>query len=364
MIKTIVSLSLLSFVCAQGPYTLVKTYEGATFFDDWVYFNNFDNLTNGDVVFVSQEVAMSSNLTFVNDAGNAIIKVDNSSLVVFNQKRNSVRISTRELWGVGSVWTSDILHAPFGCSVWPAWWSQAPTSPIGGEIDTFENVNLATTNQVSLHTTTGCNLDSQASFSGKAISTNCSEQANFNQGCIVQDTETGAFGASFSANGGGVFVTEYANDSINVWFFARSKVPSVLNDSSTTKLDTTTLGTPLASYDNKGCNITEFFLPQELIFDITLCGDFAGNQMIFNETCQGNCYMDFVIGSPAGYNDAFFEVRNVKVFQNAAAIGANSSSSGNNKTSSAQSLTKLSGRTLLLMPLLSGAMMVFFGFWL
>lgn len=54
--------------------------------------------------------------------------------------------------------------------------------------------------------------------------------------------------------------------------------------------------------------------------------------MIFNETCQGVCYNDFVIGPPDGYNDAFFEVKNVKVFQNAAAIAANST--GNNSSTS------------------------------
>ena len=39
-----------------------------------------------------------------------------------------------------------------GLSVWPAWWSQAPNWPLGGEIDTFEGVNMATRNQMSLHT--------------------------------------------------------------------------------------------------------------------------------------------------------------------------------------------------------------------
>lgn len=104
--------------------------------------------------------------------------------------------------------------------------------------------------------------------------------------------------------------------------------------------------------------------------------------MIFNETCQGICYNDFVIGPPSGYDDAFFEIRNVKVFQNSAAIAANSSSnsttgssssnpttgsssnsnstSNGNKTNSAQSSTKLSSMALL--TLLSGTMMVFFGF--
>jgi hypothetical protein len=39
----------------------------------------YDNLTNGDVIFVNESVATTSpQLTYVNDAGNAIIKVDNT----------------------------------------------------------------------------------------------------------------------------------------------------------------------------------------------------------------------------------------------------------------------------------------------
>ena len=74
-----------------------------------------DNLTNGDAIFVSSQVATSQQLAFVNAAGNAIIKVDNTSQVPFNQKRNTVRISTTDSYPVGSLWVADMLHIPFGC---------------------------------------------------------------------------------------------------------------------------------------------------------------------------------------------------------------------------------------------------------
>ena len=44
----------------------------------------------GDVNFLSEANATASQLTFVDDAGHAIIKVDNTTFVPFNQKRNSV----------------------------------------------------------------------------------------------------------------------------------------------------------------------------------------------------------------------------------------------------------------------------------
>lgn len=268
---------------------------------------------------------MASNLTFVNSAGNAIIKVDNSSDVAFNQKRNSVRITTSQLYGAGSVWTADILHAPFGCRFVfifskgacklnngmclvfgqhggakprvlqlavkstrskTSTWLQLIKSPCTQRLYA-NSFNLVEASILTYKQ--GCTLDTKGSFTGTSISTNCSEANLGNQGCIIQDAASGAFGASFSKNQGGVFVTEYATNAINVWFFPvcfyllfylfcqnvyqRASIPSVLTDSSTKTLNTTTLGTPLANYDNTGCDITKFFLPQELIFDITLCGD-------------------------------------------------------------------------------------------
>jgi hypothetical protein len=40
----------------------------------------------------------------------------------------------------------------------------------------------------------------------------------------------------------------------------------------------------------------------------------AGNKGVFSETCSGICYNDFVIGSPSNYDNAYFEVRSVRVF--------------------------------------------------
>ena len=45
------------------------------------------------------------------------MKVDNASFVPYNEKRNSVRIESRDWYGVGSLWVVDIAHVPYGCSV-------------------------------------------------------------------------------------------------------------------------------------------------------------------------------------------------------------------------------------------------------
>lgn len=100
----------------------------------------------GDIDYVPRNE--SSDLAYINSAGNAIIKVDNNSQVLYPNKRRSVRISSQEQWGIGSLWVFDMVHVPYGCSVWPSAWVTSQDWPAGGEIDIYEAVNLQTTNQV------------------------------------------------------------------------------------------------------------------------------------------------------------------------------------------------------------------------
>ena len=60
---------------------------------------------------------MSAGLTSVNDKGNAILRVDDTSTVEYNQKRFAVSINTTEAYGPGNVFVLDAIHIPFGCSV-------------------------------------------------------------------------------------------------------------------------------------------------------------------------------------------------------------------------------------------------------
>jgi len=333
-------LPLIPLLCISQPppvraqYQLTREHSGNSFFDRWQFYNNFDNLTNGDAIFVSSQVASSAQLAFTNSAGNAIIKVDNTTNVPFNQKRNTVRISSTDSYGVGSLWVADMLHVPFGCSVWPAWWSQAPNWPLGGEIDTFEGVNMATRNQMSLHTEPGCTLNqANASQSGIVNSTDCSFQSNSNQGCAVTDASTQSYGAGFAAAGGGLFVTEFAEKGVSVWFYPRSAIPpSLLNNTGT--VDTSTLGQPSANYPSSGCAMDTFFQAQHLILDITLCGDFAGNPTVFSQTCTGTCYTNYVIGPPSNYDNAYFEIKSIRTYHDPS-VQQSQSSGATRRTSTA-----------------------------
>ena len=100
-------------------------------------------------------------------------------------------------------------------------------SVAGGEIDIFEGVNLVTHNGMSLHTTPGCTQPQGVTQTGTQASTNCDYSQNSNSGCTVQDANTTSYGAAFAQAGGGVWVTEFAETGINIWFYSvRTLLPS------------------------------------------------------------------------------------------------------------------------------------------
>ena len=101
------------------------------------------------------------------------------------------------------------------CSVWPAFWSQAPNWPTGGEIDTLEGVNMVQNSQSSLHTEPGCTVVNSVQTSTLINSADCSFQAHDNEGCAIQNPDPNSYGAALAASGGGVFVTELAEAGIS-----------------------------------------------------------------------------------------------------------------------------------------------------
>ncbi|KIM25375.1 glycoside hydrolase family 16 protein [Serendipita vermifera MAFF 305830] len=305
----------------NAAYNLVKDYSGQTFFDNWSYYGSFDNLTNGDIIWVDSATgsAPANPLTYINPAGNAVIKVDNTTTVPYNEKRNSVRLTSNDKIGLGTLVTFDALHVPYGCSTWGALWTKAVGDlwPAGGEIDIFEGVNLQTVNQMALHTVSGCTQAEGITQTGTTNVRSCDGNSSSGAGCTVVDPSTNSYGAPFAAAGGGMWVTEFATTGVNIWFFSRANIPSSLSGSPSS-VDVSTLGTPTGSWPASSCNPAQFFKEQELVIDITLCGDWAGVKSILEATCPAltgtnTCYTTYVL-DPANYATAYFELASVKIF--------------------------------------------------
>ncbi|KAF8155738.1 concanavalin A-like lectin/glucanase domain-containing protein [Crassisporium funariophilum] len=303
-----------------NAFNVAQDYSGATFFNEWDFYGKYDDLTLGDVIWVDRDNATSKKLAYVNSAGNAIIKVDNTTNVPWNEKRDTVRITTKREYGVGTIWIADIIHLPFGCSVWPAMWTKGHNWPDDGEIDIIEGINLMDHNQMALHTKPGCThtLPQGSPQRGKTLEADCSKDA----GCTVAETAPNSFGEGFNNAGGGVFATQFDATGIYIWFWGRASIPpSILSATSTSPIDSLAdWGPPAASYPAiSTCDISAFFSAQSLILDITLCGAWAGLPSQYTPQCgargtTGKCYDDNVVGTGDNYDNAYFEIKYVRAY--------------------------------------------------
>ncbi|KAI0354226.1 hypothetical protein OH77DRAFT_1405539 [Trametes cingulata] len=315
--------ALLSTPSALAAYNLAKEYSGSSFFSGWDFGNGtYDSTTHGHVNYLNQSSATSQKLAYVNDAGHAVLKVDDFSFVPWQEKRNSVRIESTDFFPVGSVILFDATHLPFGCSVWPGFWTKGPAWPQGGEIDIVEAVNLMGSNQMALHTQSGCTQPSDVKQLGSTIGSDCSAGVDSATGCAVSEKQPNSFGGDFASAGGGVWATQFDESGVFIWFWSRKDVPDTVTNAKDT-IDPTSWGTPSAAWPASSCDVNKFFTPQQLVLDITLCGDWAGEPHIYQSTCGGDlgnstvdvCYINNVINTNGtNYHDAYFEISSIKVF--------------------------------------------------
>jgi len=338
------ALGLAMPLAAQAAsYTLATSYEGSSFFQGWNYSTEIDK-NYGNVAFQSQTVATQQKLTYLNDAGNAIIKIDNTTVGNPTDNafgRNSVFLTSNAAVNPGSLILMDAVHMPYGCSVWPAFFLLGADWPNNGEIDIFENVNVATANQYSLHTLNGCQHPATASGeSGTIVSTDCFNATNGNQGCIVKESQENSFGAGFASIGGGGFATLFDSAGISTWFFPRASMPADFN---ATSPDPSKWGNPSAYFPASSCNITQYFGPQTIILDIDICGAFAGAPTVFSQGCTGQC-VDLV-RTPTNYDTAYFEIKSLKVFTEGGSTSGTATAPIPNKTSTGGSPSGTSSTT-------------------
>lgn len=143
-------------------------------------------------------------------------------------------------------------------------WMVGPNWPDGGEIDIIEGVNSQTSNDMTLHTNSGCSITNTGNFSGSIATSNCDVDASgqsANAGCQITSGDSSTYGTGFNSNGGGVYATEWNSDAITIWFFPRGSIPSDISSGSP---DPTGWGTPQASFSGS-CDIDSHFQNQQIV---------------------------------------------------------------------------------------------------
>ncbi|GAA5896886.1 hypothetical protein JCM5296_002581 [Sporobolomyces johnsonii] len=304
-----------------GPYKLVQDMSGTGFFDSWTFWNTTDPthvrwesfvrlretmLTMKPVLldYLGRDAAQSAGLISAT-ATSAIMKVDNTTTLASGANRNSIRIASNTAMDIDSLVIADIIAMPWGCANWPD----------GGEIDVIEGVSLQTANQISLHTSdSGCKQATNPNITGKAVAANndCNANDNGNAGCSYTETASSSYGEAFNNAGGGVIVTSFTTAAISVWFWSRAEIPDNIKSGSP---DNSTWGKPTATWPSSSCDISKYFGAQTLIFDTTLCGDWAGTASVWAEYCSAaaSTCSDYV-ADPTHFDTAYWEVGYVRVY--------------------------------------------------
>ncbi len=311
------SLILAIFVqtCIAG-YVLEDDYSKDAFFGNFTPFTDPDP-TNGFVVYQSYENATQQGLmASVSNYGSAnYMGVDNTS--ISDAGRPSMRISSTKTYNRG-LFIADIAHMPVGCGTWPAYWLVGPNWPTGGEIDIIEGVNLQAANQMTLHTNAGCTIGTTGMASTSTVNTtNCDTNAanqQKNAGCSVMSQNTQSFGSGFNAIGGGVYATEWTSQYINIHFFPRSSIPSDITSGTP---NPSSWGTPMAHFAGN-CDIDQHFTNMNIVFDTTLCGQWAGAEDVWGAsscaTTSATCNAHVQV-TPSAFTEAYWLINGVQVYQ-------------------------------------------------
>ncbi|EEB93137.1 hypothetical protein MPER_08251, partial [Moniliophthora perniciosa FA553] len=218
---TQLSLIFLQIRAVLGLYEPIREYSGQDFFSEWDFTSGVDSTTSGNVQYLDQSAATQQRLAFVDSSsGHAIVRVDNTTKLEDGPSvhRNSVKIISKDAYPIGSLIIIDAVHIPYGCSVWPAFWTLGTELgwPHAGEIDIIEGINGMTSNSMVMHTDPGCTQSANVSQSGKTLDTDCGTAV----GCKVEDTKPNSYGPGFAQAGGGVFATQIDVSGVFIWFWS------------------------------------------------------------------------------------------------------------------------------------------------
>jgi len=316
-----------------GSYEKIESYVGGDFFSKWNFFSNPDP-THGFTDYVDREDAFSSGLVNAT-ADRVYMGVDAHSLVRMGGKRQgrrSVRIESKAVYNSG-LFIIALDHLPTGCGTWPAFWMFGEDRhhpwPAWGEFDIIEGVHEADRVMTTLHSAAGCDQSRVAAgqlFSGAWVAgiqggpaDNCSIDAydqNENQGCS-QSGHLGSMGHAFNSKGGGTFAAEWDPQAgyIRTWFWPRGQEPrDVVHRKD---LEPKSWGMPYSYFTLSPAACSPgHFADMRLIFDITFCGDWAGN--VFKQACpqQAQAYTcnEWVAERPKTFQETFWSIRSLDVY--------------------------------------------------
>ncbi|KAF8152573.1 glycoside hydrolase family 16 protein [Crassisporium funariophilum] len=310
------AIPLFTLATASLSFGATFVLEDSIVGDD--FYHHFDwhdkpDPTHGRVNYVDQSTSRSENLTYASH-DTFVLRTDFKTVLDPNGLgRNSVRIKSKKTYEKHVV-IFDIRHMPQGCGTWPAIWENGVLPwPQGGEIDILEGINDQGPNLATLHTTEGCTMPERREQSGMSGQLDCNYQVNSNTGCGVKFPGQVTYGPPFNVNGGGWLALERSETHINVWFWPRNDffVPPEVRKARP-DVNPENWGIPTANFPNTQCDFSTYFSRQNIIINLTLCGDWAGNAYA-QSGCPSTC-VDFVNNNPGSFAEAYFDFASIRIY--------------------------------------------------
>ncbi|KNA97018.1 endo-1,3(4)-beta-glucanase [Fusarium oxysporum f. sp. lycopersici 4287] len=326
---------------SYSRYSLKTTYDSSNFFEAFEFFNEEDP-THGFVDYVDADAANSEGLAGYVD-GAVYMGVDYQTKNPSNGRR-SVRVTSHDAFTHG-LFVADIAHMPGSIpGVWPAYWMFGPNWPTSGEIDILEGVNTQTENKISLHTGPGCSITNDGTTQGTTLESENCDSAGASAGCGQNTSDNQNYGDGFNDIGGGVYATEWTSERHTLWFFHRGRRRQDIQSGNPTP---SSWGPPAAKFNGgKGCNIDDHFKENNIVFDTTFCGDWAGSPDVWGKNPEtsslGDC-KDYVANNPADFKNAYWLVNSIKVYVQGGSYGGGNGTTGGGNSGSGNSGSGNSG---------------------
>eukprot|EP00931_Biecheleriopsis_adriatica_P109696 TRINITY_DN8395_c0_g1_i1.p1 TRINITY_DN8395_c0_g1~~TRINITY_DN8395_c0_g1_i1.p1 ORF type:complete len:673 (-),score=121.42 TRINITY_DN8395_c0_g1_i1:3-2021(-) len=293
-------LGVTSFAAKEAPgcgslheeYELAWRAQGNSFFDDWQFINKSE--TRGAEWYLNRSEAFYEGVVTASELG-ATLRVGEQ---VQPFKRRSVMLHSKQAWrpDVGFVVVMRYKHVPYGPGVWPAFWllNSDVGWPRGGELDILEYANDDTA-KMTFHTNKNCSMNLQKlqecsksmhDVNPKMI-LSCYTNYSGNQlGCMPpQVRKTGEW---FSKNPGAIALVWDASG-ITSFHIPESEIPADL-ESDKPKPNTWRDSWRFAymPFDADSCE--DIARPQEIVLNIAICGDWAGNTFFGCKECRATGY--------------------------------------------------------------------------
>lgn len=259
---------------APSSYHLDWSAHGRGFFDGFSFLT--EDMNHGAAHYLDKGEAMREGVAQAHGS-HAILSAGHRD-PVYKYKRYSAKIATTRSWN-HFLATMRFSHVPYGCGVWPAFFTLAPGRqwPDGGEVDILEYVN-DDVSKTSFHCGESCTLSQSAvnKYGGMPdrndMNYNCKTQYPDHLGCAPNKWMRSGQGW---ANSPGVLALERTEEYLKVFFLPEGSIPGDLlaGDPRPDSWDHSHLISyyPFAA---SGCS-PSVMAAQQLILSIGFCGDWA-----------------------------------------------------------------------------------------